>query len=89
MVKGSTIALAAIGIGFALFVHAGGVDILRKFRAGEHMYAPTTANYARQAYEANSFYRDLGLNPYYMGYGPYGKYYGRGYDDYLSNPSPK
>jgi hypothetical protein len=46
------------------------------------------SGYAR-AYEANSIYRDLGMNPYFMNYGDYGGYYGRGYDDYLSNPSPK
>jgi len=49
---------------------------------------PAGSMYARRAYEASSFYHDLGMNPYFMNYGDYGGYYGRGYD-YLSNPSPK
>jgi hypothetical protein len=45
--------------------------------------------YVRRAYDTDSQYRMLANNPYFMKYGPYGSYYGSGYDSYLSNWSPK
>jgi len=47
------------------------------------------AAYVRRAYDSDSGYKMLANNPYFMKYGPYGSYYGSGYDSYLSNWSPK
>jgi len=78
--KGKNIAL--------LVVIVGGIVYFRKPLA--NMVNKTAqASYVRRAYDTDSQYRMLANNPYFMKYGPYGSYYGSGYDSYLSNWSPK
>jgi len=79
--------IVGLGLGWLAGRFIGG-KINSKTEQSVIQEAKQKGYYIRRAYEANSFYHDLGMNPYFMNYGDYGGYYGRGYD-YLSNPSPK
>lgn len=82
--------LVLIGGGFLLdrYLNAHGKNPAVGLRNFLQSHGLTASSNLARAYDSDSGYKMLLQNPYYMNYGPYGGYYGRGYD-YLSDFSPK